>query len=217
MTAFLHKSKAIRQVVDRQPRLLFALDATASREPTWAQAKQWHREMFLAASGNSLAIQLAYYRGFNEFEASPWLTRGEELLAHMESVRCAGGPTQILRLLQHYLAISTATTPVRALVFVGDAVEEPTTQIADLAGRCRLRKQPIFAFQEGADPHCARTFEHMAKLSGGAYARFDQSSAGRLRDLLGAVARFAAGGRRALTSSGQESDKLLLSQLPESQ
>lgn len=216
VAAFLSKSKTIRQVVSRQPRLLFALDATASREPTWAQARTLHAELFKVASGGSLAIQMAYYRGFNEFNTSPWLTRAEELLAHMASVQCIGGPTQIVRLLRHYLAAGTPATPVRAMVFVGDAVEESSTEICSLAGQCRLRNQPVFVFQEGHDPAAASTFEQVAQLSGGAYARFDQSSPERLRELLGAVVRYASGGRKALTSSGRESDKLLLSQLPPS-
>lgn len=211
---FLRKSRAIRQVVTRQPRLIFALDATASREPTWHQARQLHREMFSAASGTSLAIQLAYYRGFNEFHTSPWLSRADELLAHMDAVHCVGGATQIVRLLRHYLSVGTPATPVRALVFIGDALEEPSATILDLAGQCGLKKQPVFVFQEGTDPQCAQSFEQLARLSGGAYARFDHSSADRLRELLGAVARYATGGRKALTSSGRDSDKLLLSQLP---
>lgn len=170
--------------------------------------------MFSAASGSSLAIQLAYYRGFSEFHTSPWLTRAEELLAHMDAVQCVGGATQIGRLLRHYLAAGTPATPVRALVFVGDALEESTAEIIDLAGQCGLKKHPVFVFQEGNDPHCAQAFEQLARLSGGAYARFDSNSADRLRELLGAVVRYTTGGRKALTSSGRDSDRLLLSQLP---
>jgi hypothetical protein len=53
----------------------------------------------------------------------------------------------------------------------------------------------------------------MAKLSGGAYARFDNHSAGTLAALLGAVARYVAGGRTALEDSSSDSAKLLLQQL----
>ena len=71
---FLQKSKAITQVVERQPRLIFAIDATASRQPTWDNACQLQGEMFRAtASIATLAVQLCYYRGFNEFYASRWL------------------------------------------------------------------------------------------------------------------------------------------------
>lgn len=194
---------------------MFALDATASREPTWAQARRLHKALFAAAAaGSPLAIQLCWYRGFTEFEASPWLTEPAELLAQLEQVSCLGGPTQIGRLLRHYLAAGTAAVPVRALVFVGDAQEESAGELIELAGQCRIRNQPVFVFQEGDDTDVARTFEAIARLSGGAYARLDGNSADRLRELLGAVVRYASGGRRALTQSATQSDKLLLSQLP---
>jgi len=202
-------------VVERQPRLLFALDATASREPTWEQARRYHKDLFeAAATGGNLAVQLCYYRGLAEFYASPWLTNSIELRAQMEQVTCLGGATQIERLLRHYLQAGSPKTPVRALVFVGDALEESSGILFDLAGQCRLKNQPLFLFQEGQDPQVALAFKQLAKLSGGAYAALDQHSADYLRELLGAVARYASGGRQALTHSGREGDRLLLDQLP---
>ena len=53
-----------------------------------------------------------------------------------------------------------------------------------------------------------------AELADKLNKRFDHHSADYLKELLGAVVRYAQGGRRALTSSGRESDKLLLMQLP---
>lgn len=216
VTAFLGKARAIRSISMRQPRLLFALDATASREPSWARARALHRELFTAAAeGTSVSIQLCYYRGLGEFKSSPWLTTATELLAHMDAVKCLGGATQIGRLLRHYLDAGTPATPVRGLVFVGDALEESMAELEQLAGQCRLKRQPIFLFQEGSDPLVAASFKQLARISGGAYAAFDQNSAERLRELLGAVVRYASGGRKALTSSGLEGDKILLEQLPQ--
>ena len=49
-------------------RLIFALDATASRQPTWDQACQLQGEMFVeTAAIGGLNIQLVWYRGFGEF------------------------------------------------------------------------------------------------------------------------------------------------------
>ena len=59
-------------------------------------------------------------------------------------------------------------------------------------------KTPLFLFHEGHDPIAALAFREMARLSGGAYAPFDSSSASQLADLLRAVAVYAAGGRQAL-------------------
>ena len=210
---FLQKSKAITQVVERQPRLIFAIDATASRQPAWDTACQLQGEMFRAtASIATLAVQLCYYRGFNEFSACRWLSDSERLGHLMGSVFCEGGHTQIARLLRHGLA-EQRKSQVRALVFIGDALEENPDTVCDLAGQCGLLQLPLFLFQEGANRQVEQTFRSMARLSGGAYARFDARSAHTLAALLGAVASYAAGGRAALENTTSDSAKLLLEQL----
>ena len=210
---FLQKSKAISQVVERQPRLIFAIDATASRQPTWDTACQLQGEMFRATANiATLAVQLCYYRGFNEFYASRWLSDSDQLGQLMNSVFCEGGHTQITRLLRHALS-EQRSSRVRALVFIGDALEENPDTVCDLAGQCGLLKLPLFLFQEGGDGQVEKTFRSMARLSGGAYARFDARSAHTLAALLGAVASYAAGGRAALESTTSDSAKLLLGQL----
>jgi hypothetical protein len=210
---FLQKSKAIAQVVERQPRLMFAIDATASRQPTWDSACHLQREMFKATSSiATLAVQLCYYRGFNEFFASRWLSDGERLGQLMGRVYCEGGQTQIARLLRHALK-EQRKSKVRALVFIGDAMEENPDTLCDLAGQCGLLQLPLFLFQEGNNRQVQKTFRNMARLSDGAYARFDTHSAHTLAALLGAVARYAAGGRAALEKHTSDSAKLLLEQL----
>ena len=57
---------------------------------------------------------------------------------------------------------------------------------------------PIFVFQEAEDPIAEQTFKELARLSKGAFCRFDANSPKQLRELLGAAAAYAAGGRRAL-------------------
>jgi hypothetical protein len=210
---FLQQSRAISQFVEKQPRLLFAVDATASRQPTWDRARTLQQEMFTASGkATTLAIQLCYYRGFGEFRASRWLTDSAELARLMGLVRCEGGHTQITRLLQH-AKDEHRETPVRAVVFIGDAIEENPDTLCDLAGQCGLRQLPLFLFHEGRDREVEQTFRSMARLSGGAYARFDSSSAETLAELLGAVAQFATGGRAALEKQSGDSAKLLLQQL----
>jgi hypothetical protein len=210
---FLQRSRSISTFVKKQPRLLFAVDATASRQPTWDTACHLQQEMFRETHKlTALAVQLAYYRGFHEFFASPWYTDSEALKSTMSQVQCRGGQTQIARLLRHALQ-EHGKVPVRALVFIGDAVEENVDMLCDLAGRCGLQALPLFLFQEGGSPQVERAFKDMARLSGGAFAHFDGNSAGTLAALLGAVAKFVAGGRQALENNSSESAKLLLRQL----
>jgi len=211
---FLQQTKSITEFVANQPRLLFAIDATASRQPTWDTACHLQQEMFQASSKiASLSVQLCYFRGFHDFSASPWLNNSAELSRKMSAVRCEGGHTQIARLLKH-AQTEHQKVAIKAVVFIGDAIEESPDSLCNLAGQCGLLKLPLFMFQEGRNRRVTNTFKDMARLSGGAFAHFDQNSARRLADLLGAVASYAAGGRQALENNNSEMAKALLKQLP---
>ena len=179
-------------------RLIFALDATASRQPTWDRACQLQAEMFReTAALGGLEIQLCYYRGFGEFTATPWTADTDSLLQRMTGVTCLGGLTQIRKVLEHAVA-ETGRRRVNAVVFVGDCMEEDVDRLSHLAGRLGILGVPAFVFQEGHDAVAERALRQIARLSNGAWCRFDASSAQHLRDLLSAVAVFAAGGRKAL-------------------
>lgn len=194
-------------------RILFALDATASREPTWDMATNLHAELFEAAAGAGVAVQLAYYRGYREFHASPWSASAPALLAEMTGVGCRGGLTQIARLLRHALA-EAKRGGIDALVFVGDACEEPADQVAHAAGQLAVLRVPCFLFQEGTDPAASRVFRDVAALTGGAHVPFAPGSAAQLRALFGAVAAYAAHGRQGVKAIRHDVVRGLLAQLP---
>lgn len=197
-------------------RLLFAIDATASREKVWDQAMNVQNEMFLEASGvGKLEVKLAYYRGFMECFSLPWSRNGIDLMQKMSSIRCAAGTTQIARILKLAL-IEQQQQPINGVVFVGDAMEENCDKLANLAGRLGLLGVPIFVFQDGYDQTAEKTFREIARLSKGVWCRFDGNSAKQLRDLLCGVAIFASGGRAALkafSKNRSEIVKLLTQQL----
>ena len=214
VAAFLDKA-AVTKPARQHPggprgRLIFALDATASREATWDRAAHLQAQMFdTAASLGGLDIQLCHYRGYREFHASPWLADSQRLRREMTAVRCLAGHTQIARVLRHAIE-ETRRQKVNAVVFIGDCMEEDVDALGDLAGQLGLLGVPLFLFHEGHDPVAARTFRHLAELSGGAYCPFDASSARQLRDLLGAVAAFAAGGHTALEDYHRRHGQTLL-------
>ena len=199
-------------------RLIFAMDATASREPTWDRACQVQGQMFLETEAlGGLDVQLVYYRGFGECKASRWVGKPADLVRLMTGVFCLAGQTQIKKVLQHTVA-ETKRKRVSALVFVGDCCEEPVDPLGTLAGELGMLGVRAFLFQEGHNADAERAFRHIAKLTNGAHCRFDASSPQQLRELLGAVAAYAAGGRRALAdlsrrSGGTSSVRLLESQL----
>ena len=197
-------------------RLIFAMDATASREPTWRQACRIQSQMFeQTAALGGLAIQLCYYRGLNGFNASEWLNDSDDLQQRMAKVSCLGGHTQIRKVLRHALQENNLHR-VNALVFVGDCMEEGVDEICQLAGQLGIHNVPAFLFHEGGDPAAGQAFRQIAKLTKGAYCPFDAGSARQLRDLLSAVAVYAAGGRSALedfSRGGGDMVKLLTRQI----
>ncbi len=192
------RSTPVIKSAQERGRLMFAMDATASREPTWDRACQIQGEMFTqTAALGGLDIQLCHYRGFQEFEASPWLSSADELLKRMTSVSCRGGYTQIGKVLRQAIE-QTRQKKVQALVFVGDCMEEDLDRLCHLAGELGMLGVPAFLFHEGDEPVAQRAFKEIARLTRGAYCAFDATSAGQLRDLLSAVAVYAAGGQKAL-------------------
>ena len=194
--AFLQKVAALPAVQKSgtQGRLMFALDATASRE----QAMQLQAEMFLAArDAGGLQVQLTYFRGFAEFYKTPWCRDSGTLLGLMTGIQCRGGTTQIERVLRHALSENKAKR-IHCVVYVGDSMEESAEILYQLAGQLGMLNVPLFMFQEGADPLARASFTRMAKLSKGAYSHFDSASAAQLRELLRAVAVYASGGLQAL-------------------
>ncbi|MFQ5622220.1 MAG: VWA domain-containing protein [Paracoccaceae bacterium] len=194
-------------------RLIFALDATMSRQPTWDIACSLQAEMFdAAATVGDLSVQLVYFRGYRETRASRWVGDAKSLRDMMVKIDCRGGRTQIRKVLLHAIR-EAGKKPLAALVYVGDAMEENVDKLCDLAGQLGLHNVRAFMFHEGRDPVAERAFREIARLTRGAYLPFDPSSAGELRSLLGAVATYAAGGLEALEASGSAPARRLLGDL----
>jgi hypothetical protein len=160
--AFIQRARTLGAQTEpgRRGRLIFALDATMSRQPTWDTACRLQGEMFReAGSIGGLDVQLVYFRGLSECRSSRWVSDGAGL---------------------------------------GDAMEEAIDDLAAAAGELGLLGVPAFVFQEGHDPIAEQAFREIARLTRGAYCRFDLSAAHELAELLRAVAVFAAGGIKAL-------------------
>ncbi|MGQ3672804.1 VWA domain-containing protein [Xanthobacter sp. TB0136] len=194
-------------------RLAFALDATGSRQPTWSLACDIQADMFAAAAAyGGLEMQIVYYRGIDECRASPFVADAGTLRRLMSKIHCMGGLTQIHRVLGH-LQKEAERSGLKAAVFVGDALEEDPDALHAAAGQLALRGVRLFMFQEGHDWQVEETFRALAKITGGAYCRFDAHAAAQLRALLAAVAAYAAGGRPALEARRDDGARLLLAAL----
>jgi len=194
-------------------RLLFALDATMSRQPTWDLACALQAEMFKALPGdNPLSVQLLYFRGLAECRASRWVSDTGELAKLMSGVACQGGNTQLSKVFAHARR-EHARQPIDAVVYVGDAIEENVDALATKAGELGLLGCRMFVFQEGRDPVVEAAFREFARLTKGAYARFDANAPAELAALLRAVAAYASGGRAALKLQKSAGATALLAQL----
>jgi hypothetical protein len=217
VAALLKKNQAARG------RLVFALDATASREATWDLAMTLQALMFEeAARIGNLDVQLARFGG-DEFRASPWFSDALAVMSEMRTIRCVTGATQIAQVLRH-IGKEHAREKIAAAVFIGDACEEvPSELYAAAAGL-----PPLFVFQEGdldvmylnqrgeivnTSQRVSEVFREIARTTGGAYAKFDAGAARQLGEMLRAVAAFATGGIAALAHQQTHSARLLLGQM----
>jgi hypothetical protein len=194
-------------------RLIFALDATASRQPTWDTACKLQGDMFReVATIGQLNMQLVYYRGLGECRASRWMSNSGQLAKTMSQIICAAGETQIGKVLTHAQK-ETKLLHVNTLVFISDAMEENPDTLAHKADELGRLGTPALMFQEGRDRKVEQVFRNIAKVTNGAYCRFDPDAAHQLAELLRAAAAFATGGMPALATQHNPSAIKLLSQL----
>ncbi|MEG6509767.1 VWA domain-containing protein [Methyloligella sp. 2.7D] len=216
VAAFIERTQRVAPARSGRGRLIFAMDATMSRQPTWDMALGLQSEMFEAVDEiGGLDVQLVYFRGFGECRASKWVGDAKTLASVMGKVSCRGGFTQIGKVLAHAKR-QAAADKVNAVVYVGDCMEENIDMLSQRAGELGLLGVPMFLFQEGREPAAATAFKEIARLTRGAYCPFDAGSAAQLRELLKAVAVYASGGRKALQAFGERGGKgaaLLLEQV----
>ncbi|MDE2445551.1 MAG: VWA domain-containing protein [Alphaproteobacteria bacterium] len=213
---FLQKVNSLAHVPrTSEGRLIFAMDATMSRQPTWDKALGIQGQMFVEAKkAGGLQVQLVYFRGFNECRASKWVADPEALGRLMSGVTVQGGNTQIGRVLDH-IKKENAKSPVQAVIYVGDAQEERIDALCQMAGELAMLGTPLFMFQEGDDKAALTGFKELARLTRGAYYKLDENSPTVLAELLRAVAAYAAGGRKALSDKAKYGGaaRLLLDQM----
>ncbi len=199
--------------VSQSGRLIFALDATMSRQPTWDQAATIQASMFDAVGkAGGLSVQLLFFRGIDECRASKWVINAAALRDLMLGIQCLSGLTQISKVLDHAYR-ETTKAKVSALVFIGDAIEEDIHLLCKKAGELGIKGVRCFFFQDRHDVAVEKGFREMARLTGGAYFRLGPDSAKELAELLGAVAVYARGGLKALSNSDRREARLLLDQM----
>jgi hypothetical protein len=214
--AFVSKARDVQHNVkqaEKAGRLIFAMDATMSRQHSWDVASQIQADMFdEAASINGLAVQLVYFRGFAECRSSRFVHSGKAMTGLMEKIDCRGGRTQIEKVLKHGVKMAREQK-VRAMIYVGDAMEDNIDALCHQAGQMALLGTKIFLFHEGHDRAAGEAFQTLAKMTKGGYYKFDASAPDKVRRLLRAIAAYASGGLVALESKSSREARLLLEQM----
>ena len=174
-------------------RLVFSIDATASRQRAWHIARDLQAHMFIeAGSVGMLNLQLVYFQG-TVCRASRWASRGEELARWMSTIECEGGLTQIERILRHALR-EHQKAPVQAVTFIGDAMEEDLGVLGALADELGTAGVPLHMYQEGNDAVVRNAFRLLALKTGGTCSAFNPTvpqTIERLSAQLNEVARVA--------------------------
>jgi len=186
----------------RRPRLVFGFDATASREPAWATARQVTDALVRALPGE-LDVALAIHGGsrlhtFTEFTADP-----NRLRDRAAAVTCIAGQTRLLPILSR----SLSAPGVRVITYIGDVYEESLARGRKLADELGRRGIRLIVLHDTADWNARRDAElflDFARRTGGCVLPFDASAPERLRELLAAVAVFAVGGMELLREKGRE-------------
>lgn len=199
--AFLDKIGAIAKRPDQSkiaaalrkdpPKLLFSMDATASREATWDIAQDLTQSMFDQIPGG-LKIALAYHGGGRLKEVSEFRSDVQYFKKKVSEVSCDPGTTALCEILDH----AANERGLSALIYIGDAYEEGDYKA--LARELKLRKIPCFFFLEGQDPTAKRAFSEIAEITSGAVFPFDMASLEKAKARLDAIAAFAAGGMQLL-------------------
>jgi hypothetical protein len=205
-----HLEEFFAKIDPVRARLISAIDATASRQPTWDMASSLTSKMFATVASDQLETQLVYFRGARECVSSRWMTDAQSLSNAMSKVMCEAGETQIGRVIDH-VRKEDQRKKVNACVLISDACEETPERL--YAAARQLSNIPVFMFQEGDDQRVAEIYQSIARLTGGAYSTFDAGSAQRLAELLKAVVVFAVGGVKALANEKSEAARLLLTQI----
>ena len=203
-------------------RLIFALDATASREGMWDLAAQLQSQMFEeAAKIGGLDIQLLYYRGSGRNSINAVDVRCARACQSNEQRSDARpGPPR-----SHACSgTSERSTSARRSARRSSSATPCEELPSDLYAVAESLGVPLFVFQEGSNwavpPVCdppplkvETIFRELARLTNGAYGKFDAGAAMQLGELLRAVAAFAVGGVRALANQHTDSARKLLGQM----
>src|ERR1700733_3610098 len=185
-----------------RPRLIFAVDATASREPAWTAARKVTDALVKALPGE-LDVALAGHGGSRVHTFTAFTNSAATLRDRAAGVACEAGMTRLLPI----LSTSLRQPGVRVVVYIGDVFEESLNHGRRLADAMGTQGTKLIVLHDTADPGARRdaeVFWDLTKRTGGCVLPFNAAASSRLRDLLSAVAVYAVGGEKLLRERRHE-------------
>jgi hypothetical protein len=211
-----------KQALPGNPRVILVL-ANHGRSPGWDRAKVLQRQMFDAAVGSGLEMKFAFYgsddaAGVRRCRITTrWITHPDDMAGLMDRAECNCGCYVYIRDALGQAVKENEDRPMRALIIVGDAFHDDADgldEAAMSANRLRRVGTKLFLLQQGDDPITARRLQYLAKVSGGAYFRFDPRTQERqFSEMCEAISAYATGGEEAVKATGQQAATLVLEHL----
>ncbi len=207
--------------VPGNPRVIFALANHA--RTGWERAKDLQRGVFEAATGSGLEMKFAFYGADNAAGVrrcritTRWITDPDDMASVMDRAECNCGCYVNIRDVLAQAVKEAEERPLRAVIIVGDAFHDDPDgldEAAISANRLRRAGTRVFLMQLGDDLITARRLQYLARVSGGAYFRFDPRTQERqFSEMWEAVSAYAAGGEQAVKMTGGQAATLLLQHL----
>jgi len=210
-----------KKTVPGTPRVILAL-ANFARS-SWDRAKALQHAMFKAATGSGLEMKFAFYGADNAAGVrccritTRWITGPDDMTVVMDRAECSCGCYVNIRDVLAQSVKEAEERPLRAVIIVGDAFHDDPDGLDEAAiSATRLRRAGtrLFLIQLGDDLITARRLQYLARVSGGAYFRFDPRTQERqFSEMWKAVSAYASGGEEAVKMTGGQAATLLLQHL----
>jgi len=211
-----------KQAMPGHPRVMLAL-ANHGRSPGWDRAKLLQRQIFDAAAGSGLEMKFAFFgpddaAGVRRCRITTrWITDPDNMADIMDRAECDCGCYVYIRDVLGQAVKENEDRPMRAVFIIGDAFhddQDGLNEAAISANQLRRAGTRLFLIQQGNDPITARGLQYVARVSGGAYFRFDPRTQERqFSEMWEAMSAYTTGGEEAVKAMGVPAATLLLEHL----
>jgi hypothetical protein len=214
--------EAEKPIAPGTARVLLAL-ANHARAPGWDRAKVLQGRMFEAASHSGLEMKFAFYaedddNGVRRCRITKhWIANSNDMASIMDRAECSCGCYVNIRSVLQQAVKENQDRPMRAVIIVGDAFhddQDSLDEAALAANQLRREGTQVFLIQQGDDLITARRLQYLARVSGGAYFRFDpRTQEWQFSEMWKVMSVYAAGGEEAVKMTGGQAATLLLQHL----